>query len=59
MKQDFTMYSYKPDRRCSNGYRLFRVQVHALMRSEEMQVIVAALKRMHPGNRYDCFARMQ
>jgi len=49
------MYSYKPDRRCSNGYRLVSVRVHASMRKEEMEVIVAAFKRTNPGWRYDCF----
>jgi hypothetical protein len=57
-KQDYTMYTYKADKRKKTGERLLCVRVYALMREEEMVVIASALADINPGHRFEYFSTM-
>ena len=58
-KQDYTMYTYKADKRKKTGERLLSVRVYALMREEEMVVIASALADINPGHRFEYFPTMK
>jgi hypothetical protein len=55
-RQDFTLYSYKTDRRTKTGERLVMTRVMDDMTEDQMAAVVKGLAQ--PGYRYEYFPAM-
>jgi len=62
MKQDYTMYIYKADRRCKTGERLFSTTVWVARTEEGIRQECNELYDLYPatrGGRFECVPTMK
>ena len=58
-KQDYTLYTYKADKRAKTGERLENTRVLTDMTEREMKIIVSAAMQVTKGYRFEFFPTMK